>query len=219
MKFIFSIMTYHQESIYIIEDKDIIRNGIVSLLKRSGWFENVLSFKSGEEIMEQIPNLNPPNIILIDIGLPGIDGIETMKLLLDVWPASRILIFTIYEDDKHVFDALKYGALGYILKSETPDNILASIRDVLDGGAPMSRGIANKIISSFRIKKKADNLNQLTTRENELLKLLAEGYLNKEIADQLNVTLSTVKNHLQNIYLKLHVQNRSEAIIKYFNQK
>ena len=212
-------MTYHQESIYIIEDKDIIRNGIVSLLKRSGWFENVLSFKSGEEIMEQIPNLNPPNIILIDIGLPGIDGIETMKLLLDVWPASRILIFTIYEDDKHVFDALKYGALGYILKSETPDNILASIRDVLDGGAPMSRGIANKIISSFRIKKKADNLNQLTTRENELLKLLAEGYLNKEIADQLNVTLSTVKNHLQNIYLKLHVQNRSEAIIKYFNQK
>jgi len=219
LKFIFSIMTYHQESIYIIEDKDIIRNGIVSLLKRSGWFENVLSFKSGEEIMEQIPNLNPPNIILIDIGLPGIDGIETMKLLLDVWPASRILIFTIYEDDKHVFDALKYGALGYILKSETPDNILASIRDVLDGGAPMSRGIANKIISSFRIKKKADNLNQLTTRENELLKLLAEGYLNKEIADQLNVTLSTVKNHLQNIYLKLHVQNRSEAIIKYFNQK
>ncbi len=212
-------MTNHQKSIYIIEDQDIIRNGIVGLLSQSGWFETVLSFGSGEDIVTQIPTLNPANIILVDIGLPGIDGIETMKLLLDVWPASRILIFTIYEDDKYVFDALKYGAMGYILKSESPENILASIRDVLDGGVPMSRGIANKIITSFRVKEKAGHLNQLTTRENELLKLLAEGYLNKEIADKLSVTLSTVKNHLQNIYLKLHVQNRSEAIIKYFNQK
>ena len=212
-------MTNNQKSIYIIEDQDIIRNGIVGLLSQSGWFETVLSFSSGEEIIQQIPTLNPANIILVDIGLPGIDGIETMKSLLDVWPASRILIFTIYEDDKHVFDALKYGALGYILKSESPENILASIRDVLDGGAPMSRGIANKIINSFRVKEKAGHMNQLTARENELLKLLAEGYLNKEIADKLSVTLSTVKNHLQNIYIKLHVQNRSEAIIKYFNQK
>lgn len=212
-------MINHQKSIYIVEDQDIIRNGIVGLLSQSGWFETVLSFSSGEDIVTQIPTLNPPNIILLDIGLPGIDGIETMKILLDVWPSSRILIFTIYEDDKHVFDALKYGALGYILKSESPENILASIKDVLDGGAPMSRGIANKIISSFRVKEKAGHMNQLTARENELLKLLAEGYLNKEIADQLSVTLSTVKNHLQNIYIKLHVQNRSEAIIKYFNQK
>jgi DNA-binding NarL/FixJ family response regulator len=212
-------MTNLKKSIYIIEDQDIIRNGIVGLLSQSGWFESVLSFSSGEEIIDKMPNLDPANIILIDIGLPGIDGIETMKILLDIWPVSRFLIFTIYEDDKHVFDALKFGALGYILKSESPENILASIRDVLDGGAPMSRGIANKIISSFRIKDKVGNMNQLTTRENELLKLLAEGYLNKEIADQLNVTLSTVKNHLQNIYIKLHVQNRSEAIIKYLNQK
>jgi DNA-binding NarL/FixJ family response regulator len=212
-------MTKHQKSIYIIEDQDIIRNGIVGLLSQSGWFETVLSFSSGEDIVAQIPTLNPANIILVDIGLPGIDGIETMKFLLDVWPASRFLIFTIYEDDTHVFDALKYGASGYILKSESPENILASIRDVIDGGAPMSRGIANKIISSFRVKEKAGHMNQLTARENELLKFLAEGYLNKEIADKLSVTLSTVKNHLQNIYLKLHVQNRSEAIIKYFNRK
>ncbi len=212
-------MTYHQKSIYIIEDQDIIRDGIVRLLLQSEWFETVLSFGSGENIIAQISTLNPPNIILVDIGLPGIDGIETMKHLLNVWPASRILIFTIYEDDKYVFDALKYGAMGYILKSESPENILASIRDVLDGGAPMSRGIANKIINSFRVEKKESHMNQLTTRENELLKLLAEGFLNKEIADKLNVTLSTVKNHLQNIYIKLHVQNRSEAIIKYFNRK
>lgn len=212
-------MINHQKSIYIVEDQDIIRNGIVGLLSQSGWFETVLSFSSGEDIVAQIPTLNPANIILVDIGLPGIDGIETMKLLLDVWPASRFLIFTIYEDDTHVFDALKYGASGYILKSESPENILASIRDVIDGGAPMSRGIANKIITSFRVKEKAGNMNQLTVRENELLRFLAEGYLNKEIADKLSVTLSTVKNHLQNIYIKLHVQNRSEAIIKYFNQK
>lgn len=212
-------MINHKNSIFIVEDQDIIRNGIVDLLLRTDWFEEVLSFRSGEEIIEQIPTLNPAKIILIDIGLPKIDGLETMKILLDVWPASKMLIFTIYEDDKHVFDALKYGALGYILKSESPENILASIRDILDGGAPMSRGIANKIISSFRVKEKVGYINQLTARENELLKLLAEGFLNKEIADKLNVTISTVKNHLQNIYVKLHVQNRSEAIIKYLNQK
>lgn len=212
-------MTDHQKSIFIIEDQDIIRNGIAKLLRESGWFEDVLSFATGEDVIDQIPNLNPANIILIDIGLPGIDGMETMKILLNLWPSCKFLIYTIYEDDTHVFDALKFGALGYILKSESPENILISIRDVLDGGAPMSRGIANKIISSFRIKEKAGNLTQLTTRENELLKLLAEGYLNKEIADQLNVSVSTVKNHLQNIYIKLHVQNRSEAIIKYLNQK
>jgi len=212
-------MTNHTNSIFIVEDQDIIRNGIVDLLLRTDWFEEVLSFRSGEEIIEQIPTLNPATIILIDIGLPNIDGLETMKILLDVWPVSKMLIFTIYEDDKHVFDALKYGALGYILKSESPENILASIRDILDGGAPMSRGIANKIISSFRVKEKVGYINQLTARENELLKLLAEGFLNKEIADKLNVTISTVKNHLQNIYVKLHVQNRSEAIIKYFNHK
>ncbi len=212
-------MVYQNKSIYVLEDQEIIRTGIVELLTGSEWFESVLSFGSGEELINRIPTLNPPNIILIDIGLPGIDGIETMKMLLSVWPVSRMLIFTIYEDDDHVFDALKYGASGYILKSETPQNILASIRDTLDGGAPMSRGIASKIIASFRIKEKDGFINQLTGRENELLKLLAEGYLNKEIADQLNVSLSTVKNHLQNIYFKLHVQNRSEAIIKYYNLK
>ncbi len=212
-------MVYQNKSIYVLEDQEIIRTGIVELLTGSEWFESVLSFGSGEELINRIPTLNPPNIILIDIGLPGIDGIETMKMLLSVWPVSKMLIFTIYEDDDHVFDALKYGASGYILKSETPQNILASIRDTLDGGAPMSRGIASKIIASFRIKEKDGFINQLTGRENELLKLLAEGYLNKEIADQLNVSLSTVKNHLQNIYFKLHVQNRSEAIIKYYNLK
>lgn len=212
-------MTYQNKSICVLEDQEIIRNGVVDLLSGSGWFESVLSFGSGEEIIKQIPTLNPPNIILIDIGLPGIDGIETMKILLNAWPVSKMLIFTIYEDDDHVFDALKYGASGYILKSETPQNILASIRDTLDGGAPMSRGIANKIITSFRVKENVGFINELTARENELLKLLAEGCLNKEIADQLNVTLSTVKNHLQNIYFKLHVQNRSEAIIKYYNLK
>lgn len=208
-------MVHQFHSIVIIEDQDIIRLGVVNMLSLSHLFKEVHSFASGEEVIAQSPYLQPPQIILIDIGLPGIDGIETMKILLEVWPVSRMLIFTIYEDDDHLFEALKFGASGYILKSESPENIMASIRETADGGAPMSREIAKKIIQSFKRTPESNATNYLTNRESELLKLLAEGYLNKEIADQLHLSLSTVKNHLQNIYIKLHVQNRSEAIIKY----
>ncbi len=209
------------KSIVIIEDQEIIRKGIHNMLSLSMLFEKVYSYGSGEEIIAQIPYLQPPHLILVDIGLPGIDGIETMKKLLKVWPVSRVLVFTIFEDDDHVFEALKYGASGYILKRESPENIMASIRETMDGGAPMSREIARKIILTFKNQEKEKDIeiSHLTAREYELLKLLAEGYLNKEIADQLTLSISTVKNHLQNIYIKLHVQNRSEAIIKYMKGK
>ncbi len=214
-------MSNSGKSILIIEDQEIIRVGIHNMLSLSKLFDEVYSFGSGEEIITQIPYLRPPHIILLDLGLPGMNGIETMKKLLEVWPVSRVLVFTIFEDDDHVFEALKYGASGYILKRESPENIMASIRETMDGGAPMSREIAQKIILTFKNQKKEKDIeiSHLTAREYELLKLLAEGYLNKEIADQLTLSISTVKNHLQNIYLKLHVQNRSEAIIKYMKGK
>lgn len=199
----------------IIEDQDIIRQGVVNMLEVSQIFQEVHSFSSGEEALLQCPIMRPPQIILIDIGLPGINGLETMKRMQEYWSVSRFLIFTIYEDDDHVFEALKYGASGYILKRESPENIIASIKETLNGGAPMSREIAKKIMQSFRVQTQNPVISQLTPREYELLKLLAEGYLNKEIADQLRISVYTVKNHLQNIYFKLHVQNRSEAIIKY----
>lgn len=209
------IMTHQFQSIVIIEDQDIIRQGVVSMLLTSQLFEEVHSFSTGEDALVQCPHLQPPQIILIDIGLPGIDGLETMKKMQEYWPVSRFLVFTIYEDNDHVFEALKYGASGYILKRESPENIMASIKETVNGGAPMSREIAKKIIQSFRVQEQDMVISHLTTREYELLKLLAEGYLNKEIADQLRISVYTVKNHLQNIYIKLHVQNRSEAIIKY----
>ncbi len=214
-------MSVNTKSIVIIEDQEIIRVGIHNMLSMSGLFEEVNSYGSGEEIIAQIPYLQPPRLILLDLGLPGIDGIDTMKILLNVWPISRVLVFTIFEDDDHVFEALRYGASGYILKRESPENIIASIRETMDGGAPMSREIAKKIIQTFKQeeKEKDKEISHLTAREYELLKLLAEGYLNKEIADQLNLSVSTVKNHLQNIYIKLHVQNRSEAIIKYLKNE
>ena len=132
-------MVHQFHSILIIEDQDIIRDGVVNMLSLSHLFKEVYSFASGEEALAQTPYLQPPHLILIDIGLPGIDGIETMKNLLEVWPVSRILIFTIYEDDDHVFDALKCGASGYILKSESPENIMKSIRETAEGGAPMQK--------------------------------------------------------------------------------
>jgi DNA-binding NarL/FixJ family response regulator len=204
-------------SIAIVEDIAVIRTSIAAALVSDGAFHQVYSFDSGESILADIQNIEPPQIVLMDIGLPGINGLETMKKLLDKWPISKVLIFTIYADHDHVFEAIKSGASGYILKSESTQNIIASIKEILNGGAPMSREIAKKILQSFHTKEN-NVVTILTPREYQILQLLSSGHINKEIADQLDLSLSTVKNHLQNIYTKLHVQNRSEALLKYFNK-
>jgi len=160
-----------------------------------------------------------PEVVIMDIGLPGMSGIEGVIRLKEKYPHINFLMFTIFADD-HVFEALKAGADGYILKREAPEKILQAIREVKDGGAPMSRTIARKVLDSFRPKKKNKAIiESLTPRQIEILELLDTGLSYKLIADQLEIAEGTVKQHIHHIYRKLQVNNRTEAINKYLRNQ
>lgn len=155
---------------------------------------------------------NPPDVVLLDIQLPDGLGSDYVDVLKKVSPDSRFIMCTSFDDDTYIFDSLRHGAMGYLVKSDPADSIVASIRDVLQGGAPMSSGIARKVVEHFR--QQTRSLEALTPKENTLLGLLAEGLLYKEIANKLEVTIDTVKKHASSIYRKLQVSNRTEAVNK-----
>lgn len=201
--------------VWIIEDQEAIRDGLQLLLNTTDWFSEITTFHDGEAALQAINIIELPKLILLDLGLPGISGLQTLTYLKENFPNSKILVITINDEDENIFEALKFGASGYILKKEKPENMLKSIEEVLEGGAPMSREISVKVLTSFRQIKSPKTFEGLSERELEVLDYLAHGYLYKEISGFLNISQSTVKNHLQNIYQKLHVHTRSEAIIKY----
>ncbi|MBK8746461.1 MAG: response regulator transcription factor [Saprospiraceae bacterium] len=211
-------MNYCDISIWVVEDNKDILHGIEEIISDLNPLISTSIFSSGEEIIDHVLSHSPPTLVLLDLGLPGISGIQTMIKLKQGLAESKFLVFTIFEDDTHLFEALKYGACGYILKSESPDKIKEAIKEALDNGAPMSKNIAKRVISSFQAIPINHAMVLLTKRENEVLELLAKGLLYKEISCDLGISQNTIKNHLQNIYMKLHVSNRSEAIIKYINQ-
>lgn len=156
---------------------------------------------------------NPPDVVLLDIQLPDGLGSDYVDVLRKVSPESRFIMCTSFDDDTYIFDSLRHGAMGYLVKSDPADSIIASIRDVLQGGAPMSSGIARKVVEHFR--QQTRSLEALTPKENTLLGLLAEGLFYKEIAAKLDVTMDTVKKHASSIYRKLQVSNRTEAVNKF----
>jgi DNA-binding NarL/FixJ family response regulator len=175
----------------------------------------VAACETAEEAVKQIPECQP-QVVLMDINLPGMSGIQCTALLKARLPATHILMLTAYSRDDYVFEALKAGASGYLLKSISLPELIRSILDVVEGGAPMTGQIARRVIEVFRQPApRATSESQLTPRENEILHLLAQGYSNKEIATQLNCSASTVRNHLEHIYEKLHVHCRAEATAKY----
>jgi DNA-binding NarL/FixJ family response regulator len=203
-------------TIWIVEDQLPIREGMIYLLEKAETTYKVETFACGEDAIEALNRLPKPNLLLLDLGLPGISGLETLVKIKKYWVDLKILIFTIFEDDKNIFEALRCGASGYILKKENPDIIMRSIEEVLHDGAPMSREIAIRVLKSFTSSTTlSEELDLLSDREMQVLEHLAKGLLNKEIADIMNISIFTVKNHIANIYVKLHVQNRSEAILKY----
>jgi DNA-binding NarL/FixJ family response regulator len=156
----------------------------------------------------------------MDINLPRMNGIECVARLKDQLPKTQVLMLTTYEESDLIFDSLRRGASGYLLKNMPPAELIQAIEQVHAGGAPMSMQIARKVVSHFQqIKKPQSEMEQLTKREHEILALLAKGYLYKEIADQLGITLSTVRAHLHTVYEKLHVQSRTEAVVKYLKQE
>ncbi len=205
-------------SIAIVEDLDVVRNGLKDFISLSTDFLVLGSFKTGEEALQKIPEIKP-DIVIMDINLPGMNGIECIRQLKDKSPGTQFMMFTVYENDDKVFEALKAGASGYLLKNTGLLHIAESIKELHEGGSPMSANIARKMVNLFRDKdKKNPFLDLLSNREKEILQLLAKGLLYKEIAEQLGITTGTVRIHIHKIYEKLHVQNRTEAINKAFGK-
>lgn len=202
-----------QKQICVIEDHHDIRSGIEFILNSYPDF-HCISFQNAEEALNAIKK-SPPDVILMDINLPGMNGIECTRLIKEIQPEVLIMMCTVFEDSEKIFNALKAGAKGYILKRTAGEKLVEAIKDLLNGGAPMSSDIARKVVDSFQEQKTVTTHHPgLTKKENEILKLLSQGYGNKEIGEQLFVSVNTVRTHVYRIYEKLHVNNRVEAANK-----
>jgi len=205
-------------SLVIVEDLDEVRQGLSQFLSLNPEFKVFDTFKTAEEALVDLPKINP-DIVIMDINLPGINGIECIRQVNKKIPRTQFMMFTVYENDEKVFEALKAGASGYLLKNTGLLQITESLKELYKGGSPMSSNIARKLVTIFR-EQQADTepVEALSKRENEILQLLAKGLLYKEIADQLTISTGTVRQHIHKIYEKLHVQNRTEAINKAFGK-
>lgn len=208
-------------SVAIVEDNNDIRQALEQIITMADGYTLVGSCINGEEAISKIPNLNPA-VVLMDINLGGINGIECVKILKELYPEILFMMCTVYEEDEKIFEALTAGANGYILKKTTPDKLLNAITELYEGGAPMSSQIANKVVAAFKNRPtaslNADSLDVLSKREKEILEALSKGLLYREIADQLFISPQTVRKHVYHIYEKLHVSNRVEAVNKFFGR-
>jgi len=203
-------------TVSIVEDLDEVREALERLINQSEKFSLIDSFQNAEQAEKKIP-LQSPDIVIMDINLPGMSGIECITRIKDKCADTQFIMFTIYEDDEKVFEALKAGAHGYLLKKTPREKLLEALEELQNGGSPMSTNIARKVIEAFEKKNQpVEELNSLTNKERQILELLARGFLYKEIADQLKLTRNTIKQHIHHIYEKLHVQNRTEALNKAF---
>src|SRR5687767_8597236 len=202
----------------IVEDLDEVRDGLKNFISLSQDFKVLDTFKTAEEAVHDLPKLKP-DIVIMDIHLPGMNGIECIREIRSKIPGTQFMMFTVYENDEKVFEALKAGASGYLLKNTGLLQLIAALKELYNGGSPMSANIARKLVSLFQ-NEHADTqpTTELSKRENEILQLLSKGLLYKEIADQLGISVGTVRQHIHKIYEKLHVQNRTEALNKAFGK-
>jgi len=202
-------------AVAIVEDNAGLQRSLALVLEESPGFRCVGTFATAEEALRQLPTC-PAEVVLMDINLPGISGIECTRQLRELLPHLRVVMITVYRDNDKIFRALRAGASGYILKRASPETILQAITDVHQGGAPMSSEVARKVVEAFR---QADSISaevgELSGREREVLELLAQGLPDKEIAGKLCISLPTVRYHLKHIYDKLHVRSRIEAVVKH----
>jgi DNA-binding NarL/FixJ family response regulator len=205
-------------SISIVEDIRGTRESLVKLIDGAPGLRCLKTYATGEDAVRELP-AERPDVALVDINLPGISGIECVAKIKAQLPKLQVLMLTTYEETGLIFDSLRAGASGYLLKNMPPDELVQAIEQVHAGGAPMSMQIARKVVEHFHlIQQPRSDMEKLTPREQEILALLAEGYLYKEIGDRVGVTLNTVKRHLHAIYEKLHVQSRTEATAKYLKR-
>lgn len=202
-------------SVSIVDDEKKLCKSIATFLNGSAGFRCLSIYGSAEAALKHLPTDNP-DVVLMDINMSGMDGIECVKQLKILAPQIQIMMLTVYEDTEKIFKALAAGATGYLLKRLEPEELLQAVRDVHSGGSPMSNSIARKVVASFQEANVAgENKNLLTSREQAVLDCLAQGLAYKQIGDQLNISINTIRTHLRHIYEKLHVQSRTEAVAKY----
>lgn len=205
----------------IVEDNFTIREGLAALISGTEGYNCIGAFSSCEEMLADF-KAGTTDVILMDIGLPGMSGIEGIRKAKEIDPDVNILMLTVYEESETVFDAICSGACGYLVKKTPPAKLLEAIKDVAAGGSPMSSHIARQVISTFQNIKKTDKREEesnLTNREKEVLFQLAEGCNYQEIAEALFISVDTVRHHIRNIYRKLHVHSQSQAVAKAIRKK
>lgn len=205
--------------ISIVEDDSTIRETLHSLFIFEEGMEPFSVHSNAEDALMRLHG-TCPDVIIMDINLPGASGIDCVRQLSQRCTSTQFLMYTVHDDDHRVFEALKAGANGYILKSSTPDQILDAVRELHAGGSPMSAHVARRLVQQFRPVGDRNTLSNgdLSEREHQVLEQLAQGLLYKEIAERLDISVGTVKQHIHRIYEKLHVQNRTEAVNRYFGR-
>lgn len=204
--------------ISIVEDDRTTRESLVALIEHADGLECQSAHATAEHALRELAK-RPPDVLLVDINLPGRSGIECVAEIHTIHPELNVLMLTTYEDTKNIFDSLRAGARGYLLKRTPAPELVAAIKEVANGGSPMSAAIARKVVDHFYAAKPAPEIATLTAREQEILTLLANGLHYKEIGDKLGITTGTVRVHLHTIYGKLHVQSRTEAVVKFLGRE
>jgi DNA-binding NarL/FixJ family response regulator len=202
-------------AVSIVEDDGPAREILSDWIRQAQGFRCLSQYGDAEAALAKLP-ADKPSVVLMDINLPGMSGIDCVRQLKPQLPNTQFVMLTVYEDTDHIFDALAVGASGYLLKQTPRDELLTAIKDVHAGGSPMTSNIARKVVQSFqRAAPHPDESLNLSPREKEVLELLACGYLYKEIADNLGITVATVVTYIRRIYEKLHVRSRAQAVAKY----
>ena len=205
-------------TVSIVEDDRDTRESLVELIGGSPGLQCISSYPNAEEAIQKIP-LEKPDVALVDINLPGMSGIDCVAKLKIQLPALEVLMLTTYEESGLIFNSLRAGAKGYLLKNMPPKELVHAVSEVHAGGAPMSMQIARKVVDYFfQVRQSSAEVEQLSKREHEILALLAQGSLYKEISETLHISMSTVRTHIQHIYEKLHVQSRTEAARKFYGR-
>ena len=202
-------------TVAIVEDDALVRQSLADILKRGPGVVCVGEHGNAEEAVREIPRVQP-KVVLMDINLPGMDGVHCVRRLSELAPATQVVMLTVYDETDAIFNSLAAGAHGYLLKPISSEQLLLAIRDVYAGGAPMTSDIARKVVQAFKRSAPAvAETENLSPREQEVLDFLAKGYLYKEIAEQLSISYGTVHTYIERIFKKLHVRSRSQAVAKY----
>jgi RNA polymerase sigma factor (sigma-70 family) len=205
-------------TVSIVEDSDKLRETLVRVINRADGFRCVSQYANAEDALKDLPQARP-DVVLMDINLPGMNGVECVRQLKKITPEIQVMMLTVYEDTENIFDALAAGASGYMLKRTAGKELLEAIREVQRGGSPMTTHIARKVVQSFQRSAAAEaQTESLSEREQQVLDLLSQGLIYKEIAEKLGISYETVHTYIRRIYEKLQVRTRTEAVAKFLRR-